>query len=86
MLLVLIALHLHIRRTEGVGSGLTKSSLWALLLVLSQIASGALLTSTLGNADMYLFANLLHNLIICGLFGVLADMSFRSWNLRERRI
>lgn len=83
--LALIGLYVHVRRISGKGQGLTKSAGWALTLVIAQILSGALLTKTISNEDWFLFTNLLHNLIITGLFGILCDMLIRSWRLREGR-
>jgi len=84
-LIVMIMLALLTRGAAGPGSGIARSAVWALGLTAAQIVSGALLVAALGNEDSYIFFIMLHSLIVCGLFGVLADMSFRSWNLRDRR-
>lgn len=55
----------------------------ALILVLTQVLSGALLTLTITNSNWFVFTNLLHNLIVSALFGVIMDMLVRSWRLRE---
>ncbi|EXX87743.1 cytochrome Caa3 oxidase [Paenibacillus darwinianus] len=85
MLLLVIGMNLHIRRGGRAAQGIARSGLWALVLVVTQIASGALLTATFGNENVYIFANLLHNLIVSFFFGILADMTIRSRILRERR-
>lgn len=75
-------LFLHIRKVSVAGKGLTKPAAWTLGLVITQIFSGAWLTLTITNDNLFLFTNLLHNLIVTGLFGLLMDMLVRSWRLR----
>jgi cytochrome c oxidase assembly protein subunit 15 len=81
----LAGLFLHIRKVSHGGAGLTKPAAWTLGLVITQIFSGALLTATISNSEWFLFTNLLHNLIVTGLFGILMDILIRSWRLREGR-
>lgn len=81
----LAGLFLHIRKVSQGGAGLTKPAAWTLSLVVTQIFSGALLTATISNSEWFLFTNLLHNLIVTGLFGLLMDILVRSWRLREER-
>lgn len=58
--------------------------IWALILCAAQIASGAVVASTITNPDLFLFASLLHTVLICGLFSVLCYMSIRVWQLRQK--
>lgn len=81
----LAGLYIHIRKVSAGGPGLTKTSAWTLGLVVTQIFSGALLTMTITNTNWFLFTNLLHNLIVTGLFGILMDLLIRSWRLRKGR-
>lgn len=81
----LAGLFVHILKVSVGGAGLTKSAAWTLGLVVTQIFSGALLTYTISNSNWFLFTNLLHNLIVTGLFGILMDILIRSWRLREGR-
>ncbi|MDQ8733189.1 COX15/CtaA family protein [Paenibacillus sp. LHD-38] len=81
----LAGLYMHIRKVSKGGAGLTKPAAWTLGLVVTQIFSGALLTATITNSEWFLFTNLLHNLIVTGLFGILMDILVRSWRLREGR-
>lgn len=83
--LLLLGLYLHIRKVCGEAGELTKQAKAVLILVGVQICSGALLTFSIANADAFLFTNLLHNLIVTGLFGLLLDIIIRSWRLREGR-
>ncbi len=85
LFLAIIGMNIHIRRSGRTVTGIAMAAKWALILTASQVASGALLIATVGNENLYIFTSLIHNLIICGLFGVLADMSIRSWTLRERK-
>ncbi|HEY2494231.1 MAG TPA: heme A synthase [Paenibacillus sp.] len=55
----------------------------AVLLCLMQVFSGAWIVFTLGNAELYVFAALLHNLLVSSLFGVLCYLSVRVWQLSK---
>lgn len=81
----LAGLYVHIRRVSYGAWGLTKPAAWTLGLVIAQVFSGALLTLTITDPNWFLFTNLLHNLIVTGLFGLLMDILVRSWRLREGR-
>jgi len=82
----IFALYIYINKLSSGDSGLTKSAGWAFGLVVLQIFSGAWLTFTIGDENWFIFTSLLHNLIISGLFGILADLTIRSWRLREGRV
>ncbi|WP_168123743.1 COX15/CtaA family protein [Paenibacillus sp. HB172176] len=84
--IALFALYMHIRKVSHVNSGLVRPAGWVLILVITQIISGAILTSAIGHNDVFIFASLLHNLIIVGLFGLLMDILIRSWLFREGRV
>jgi len=86
LFLAILGMYVHIRRSGRTATGIAQASKWALILTASQVASGALLVATVGNEDLFIFTSLIHNLIICGLFGVLADMSIRSWKMRDRQM
>ncbi|MCR2806194.1 COX15/CtaA family protein [Paenibacillus soyae] len=83
--IAIAGLYVHIRRVSPGGAGLTKPAWWVLVLVVAQVLSGAYLTVTVGNEDVFIFTSLLHNLIIVALFGLLLDIVIRSWRLREGR-
>lgn len=83
--LSIAGLYVHIRKASHGDAGLAKPAAWVLGLVVTQIFSGALLTFTITNSDLFLFTNLLHNLIVTGLFGLLMDILIRSWRFREGR-
>ncbi|MDF2814646.1 MAG: cytochrome Caa3 oxidase [Paenibacillus sp.] len=53
-----------------------RSTRWALLLVSLQVVSGALIVYSFGT-EWYLFAALLHVILIACLFGILCDLSVR---------
>lgn len=65
------------------GSGLKTGALLALVLVIAQIASGGLFVVTLHNEFLYLFANLLHNVLAMLLFCVLTAIAVHSWKWRR---
>ncbi|MFX3632072.1 MAG: heme A synthase [Candidatus Pristimantibacillus sp.] len=81
--LCIIGMYIHIRRVSHGKAGLIGPARWAVVLVAAQVISGAWLTAVITNDDWFLFASLLHNLIITGLFGILMDMLIRSRRLRE---
>ncbi|MBW7474412.1 heme A synthase [Paenibacillus oenotherae] len=78
-------LALHVNRVCKTHRGLRVSATLAFVLVSAQVLSGALLTATVENEDWFIFTSMLHNIIISGLFGVLADLTIRSWKWREGR-
>lgn len=55
----------------------------ALTLCLLQVLSGAVIIATLYNPELYIFAALLHNLLVASLFGVLCYLSVRVWQLNK---
>ncbi|MEK3882899.1 COX15/CtaA family protein [Paenibacillus sp. PL2-23] len=83
--LAIAGLYIHIRRVTKDGAGLIKPAWWALVLLVAQVLSGAYLTFTIGDEDVFIFSSLIHNVIIVGLFGLLVDIVIRSWRLREGR-
>jgi cytochrome c oxidase assembly protein subunit 15 len=48
------------------------------------VLSGALLTYTMGDADVYVFTSLLHTIIISAYFSLLCLMAVRAWRLSRR--
>ena len=82
--ILIAALAYHIYKKATGHEGLKRTAAWAFALVLTQVLSGALVTATLGNEQVYIFTSLLHNVIISVLFGLLAELSIRSWKLRRR--
>jgi cytochrome c oxidase assembly protein subunit 15 len=63
---------------------INKLSMLAFLLVISQVLSGAWVTSVLYSENMYVFAGLLHTMIISALFAVLSYLCIRTWQLRKK--
>ncbi|GGF96815.1 heme A synthase [Paenibacillus abyssi] len=83
--LAVIGLAVHIHKVSG-HDGLKLTSKWTVGLVVFQIFSGALLTMTVTNDNVFIFTGLLHNLIVSAYFGIIADLCIRSWKYREGRI
>jgi cytochrome c oxidase assembly protein subunit 15 len=82
----LVLLYLYIRKATNPDAGLTKAAGWAVVLVFAQVCSGALLTWTITNENVFIFTNLLHNLIVTAMFSIMADVLVRSWRFsREIR-
>lgn len=80
-LVMAILLHAYIRRGES-DRDTVKISSWVLGLTWGQVLSGALVAWTVGNEELLIFTSLLHNLVICGLFSLLADLTIRSRRYR----
>lgn len=70
------AYKLHQGNRELAGLGIS-----AAVLCLMQVFSGAGIVYTLSKPEVYIFAALLHNLLISSLFGVLCYLSVRVWQL-----
>lgn len=86
VLFVLVsALLVYVNRVCQGHPGLRKAVKASFILVCCQILSGALLTVTLRDDDWFVFTSILHNMIVSGLFGILADFMIRSWKWREKR-
>ncbi|MBD2845697.1 heme A synthase [Paenibacillus sp. IB182496] len=79
-----IILMVHLRRLAG-QEELTRVATWMAVLVVVQVFSGALLTVTLTNENVYIFTGLLHNVIISLFFGLLADVCIQAWKHRGGR-
>jgi cytochrome c oxidase assembly protein subunit 15 len=82
-LFAVILLHAYIWRRRHADSETARTSSWVLGLAFGQVLSGALVAWTVGNEDLFIFTSLLHNLVICGLFSLLVDLSIRSWRYRD---
>ncbi|MDF2962000.1 MAG: cytochrome caa3 oxidase [Paenibacillus sp.] len=70
LFLVIVWLFLAIRSQQEPQDNAYQASKWALILVVLQIFSGALVTLSMGY-DWYLLASLLHAVLISCLFGIL---------------
>lgn len=54
-----------------------------LALALLQVMSGAWVSYTIGNEEVFIFSSLLHTVVISGLFGILSYASVRFWELHR---
>jgi cytochrome c oxidase assembly protein subunit 15 len=63
---------------------ISRLSILALILTISQVLSGAWVTNVLYSENMYVFAGLVHTMIIAALFAVLSYMCIRTWQLRVK--
>ncbi|MCM3342554.1 COX15/CtaA family protein [Paenibacillus sp. MER TA 81-3] len=84
LLILIAAFYLIVRRCKSKDQSfeLRTGTVYALVLVIGQIGSGGLLTATINNENIYLFASLLHNVLATVLFCVLTDTAIRSWKHR----
>ncbi|AJY75752.1 COX15/CtaA family protein [Paenibacillus beijingensis] len=87
LLFILIAMfYLIMKRVHSGRTSMRASAKWALVLVIVQILSGALLTATIGDEKKFVFTSLLHNVIVTGLFSVILDMGIQAWRTRGGRL
>ncbi|MEX1031669.1 MAG: COX15/CtaA family protein [Paenibacillaceae bacterium] len=63
---------------------ISRLSLLALILTILQVLSGAWVTNVLYSENMYVFAGLVHTMIISALFAVIGYMCIRTWQLRMK--
>jgi cytochrome c oxidase assembly protein subunit 15 len=86
LLILIVWLYLLIRRHDSGEQALSLNHVagLALLFVIAQVFSGAWLTLTMNNEDIYIFTSLLHNVLATLLFSALTDISIRSWKFRAR--
>jgi cytochrome c oxidase assembly protein subunit 15 len=84
LLFILVATlaHLAYHRNHG-NRELQMLGITAVTLCTMQVLSGAGLIYTMGNAEIYIFAALFHNLLVSCLFGVLCYLSVRVWQLNK---
>ncbi|HEY0827883.1 MAG TPA: heme A synthase [Bacilli bacterium] len=80
LLCLIIRMTCVVYRSYSMIPELRRSALAVLIFVIAQVASGALVVFSKG-ADAYIFASMLHTVIIAGLFGVLCYSSIRVWEL-----
>ncbi|MBB6670924.1 COX15/CtaA family protein [Cohnella nanjingensis] len=84
LLIAIVAIVTFIaKRTHG-HRELTGIGITSIVLVVSQVFSGWLLTATIGNEDAYVFTSLLHTIIISALFSSLCLLAVRAWQLSRR--
>ena len=71
-------------RADRNNSEIKRATLLILALTLLQVISGAWVTSVMGLENIYIFASLVHTMIIAGLFAVLCYLSIRVWQLQKK--
>ncbi|MFD2670680.1 COX15/CtaA family protein [Marinicrinis sediminis] len=62
-----------------------KSAIALIVLITTQVLSGALVVYSLNDENLYLFAGLFHTVIICVLFSILCYISIMAWFMRRNR-
>jgi cytochrome c oxidase assembly protein subunit 15 len=74
----ILAMYVQARKSYSNSDKMVQGSGLALILVLAQVASGALVTWSIGQDLFYLFAGMIHAVIISGLFGILSYLCVLS--------
>ncbi len=64
---------------------ISRMSILALVLTGMQVLSGAWVTLVIHSESMYVFAGIVHTMIIAALFAVLSYLCIRAWQLRPVR-
>jgi cytochrome c oxidase assembly protein subunit 15 len=72
LFICILVLYVLAKKSYDRSDKIVQGSGWALVLVLVQVASGALVTFSIGHDLFYLFAGMIHATIIAGLFGILS--------------
>jgi len=86
ILMVLVAvLAYHVHKSTS-SSTLKRSGTTALILIVAQVLSGALLTVTITNENLFVFTSLFHNIIISAFFGILLDLAIRAYKWRKAAV
>lgn len=70
----------HYKQLPEIG----RMSMLVLILTVLQVLSGAWVTTVLSSENLYVFAGLVHTMIIAALFAVLSYICIRAWQLRMR--
>lgn len=78
LLFVIIIIAYKATRPDASSPLLRSASLWALLLTVMQVFSGATVVWTL-STDWYLLTALIHVVLVSGMFGVLCYMCVLAW-------
>jgi cytochrome c oxidase assembly protein subunit 15 len=65
---------------------IVQGSKWAFILVITQVISGAVVTWSIGNDSFYLFAGMLHSVIIACLFGLLSYLCVLTFYYKKTSI
>ncbi|SEC66229.1 COX15/CtaA family protein [Paenibacillus sp. GP183] len=65
---------------------IVQGSKWAFILVLTQVISGAVVTWSIGNDLFYLFAGMMHAVIIACLFGLLSYLCVLTFYYKKTSI
>ncbi|WP_199620542.1 COX15/CtaA family protein [Paenibacillus alkalitolerans] len=82
---IVLVLALYARNRLSSHLTIFNGARWTLVLVTGQILSGALLIALMGS-DWYVFATLLHTVLIALLFAVLIYLSVAVWQAGRRRV
>jgi cytochrome c oxidase assembly protein subunit 15 len=72
LFICILFLYLTARKSYSLSDKMVQGSKWALILVLVQVFSGAVVTWSTTNELFYLFAGMVHAIIIAFLFGLLS--------------
>ncbi len=83
LLLLILGITIYTRRKLKASQELGRAMGIALVLLAMQILSGAWLTYVVTNNDVYIFASLLHTMIISGFFGTMSYAVVKVWQLER---
>src|SRR5690606_38044993 len=77
--IMLLVLTIWTMRVRNMPLHMRKAALWACVFIIMQVISGALVTLSLSNENVYIFTALIHTVIIAALFSVLCYMGIEIW-------
>jgi cytochrome c oxidase assembly protein subunit 15 len=82
----ILFLFLAARKGHNPTEPIVQGSKWAFILVLAQVISGAVVTWSIGNELFYLFAGMLHAIIIACLFGLLSYLCVLTFYYKKTSV
>ena len=83
VLFILVAVMTWMAVKRRMDADLRKSAYAAFATLILQVLSGAWVTFTLSNQDIFVFTALVHTVIIAALFSILSYMSIEMWRRRN---
>lgn len=79
LFVLIVSLAFTANRAYRYNAEIRQGTMWAVGLTLMQVFSGALVVKTMGSEDLYLFASLLHTVLVSALFGILCYLCVASY-------
>lgn len=79
LFVLILSLAFTANRVYRYNAEIRQGTLWASGFTLMQVLSGALVVNAMGSENLYLFASMLHTLLVSALFGILSYLCVASY-------